>query len=93
MPPRVLLSARADRWLHSETAYIAQRSIAAARRFLDRIEGAAASLLRFARSGRPGLIAWTRCLIVALHVTTYRERGTDLEIIDVRHGRQAETVD
>ena len=93
MPPRVLLSARADRWLHSETAYIAQRSIAAARRFLDRIEGAAASLLRFARSGRPGLIPGTGRLIVAPHAITYRERGTDLEIVDGRHGRESETVD
>jgi plasmid stabilization system protein ParE len=93
MPRRVLLSARADRWLHSETAYLAQRSIPAARRFLDRIEHARHQLAAFARSGRPGLIPGTRRLIVAPHVITYRERGTDLEIIDVRHGRQGETVD
>ena len=93
MPRRVLLSARADRWLHSETACLAPRGIPAARRFLDRSEGARRLLAAFARSGRPGLIPGTGRLIVAPHAITYRERGTDLEIVDGRHGRESETVD
>jgi len=93
MPRRVLLSARAERWLHRETAYLAERSVPAARRFLDRIRNARRQLAEFPRSGRPGVVPGTRRLVVAAYILTYRERGTDLEIIDIRHGRQADPHD
>jgi len=93
MPRRVLLSARAERWLHREAAYLAARSIPAARRLLERIQSARRQLTAFPRSGRPGLVPGTRRLVVVPYILTYRERGTDLEIIDIRHGRQAEPDD
>jgi plasmid stabilization system protein ParE len=89
MPRRVLLSTRAERWLHREVSYLAERNVSAARRLLDRIEDARRQLAAFPRSGRPGLVPGTRLLVVASYVVTYRERAADLEIIDIRHGRQA----
>jgi plasmid stabilization system protein ParE len=89
MARRVLLSARAQTWLHREVAYLAERSPAAARRLLERIEEARGQLSAFPRSGRPGLVPGTRRLVVTPYVLTYRERSENLEIIDIRHGRQA----
>ena len=66
----------------------------AARRLLERIKDARRQLATFPRSGRPGLVPGTRRLVLGRYVLTYRRRGTDdLEIIDIRHGRQAETSD
>jgi plasmid stabilization system protein ParE len=90
MARRVLLSTRTQRWLHREVAYLAERSVPAARRLLGRIEDARRRLAAFPRSGRPGLVPGSRRLVVGSYVLTYRERGADLEIIDIRHGRQAE---
>ena len=93
MARRVLLSARAQKWLHCEVANLAERSAPAARRLLERIKDAR-QLATFPRSGRPGLVPGTRRLVLGRYVLTYRRRGTDdLEIIDIRHGRQAETSD
>jgi toxin ParE1/3/4 len=89
MPRRVLLSTRAERWLHREVSYLAERNVSAARRLLDRIEDARRQLAAFPRSGRPGLVPGTRRLVVAACVVTHRERGADLEIIDIRHSRKA----
>ena len=92
MARRVLLSARAQKWLHCEVAYLAERSAPAARRLLERIKDARRQLATFPRCGRPGLVPGTRRLVLGRYVLTYRRRGTDdLEIIDIRHGRQAET--
>jgi plasmid stabilization system protein ParE len=87
MARRVLLSTRTQRWLHREVAYLAERSVPAARRLLGRIEDARRRLAAFPRSGRPGLVPGSRRLVVGSYVLTYRERGADLEIIDIRHGR------
>jgi plasmid stabilization system protein ParE len=38
------------------------------------------------RAAAPG----NRRLVVAPYVVTYRERGSDIGIMDIRHGRQAE---
>jgi plasmid stabilization system protein ParE len=38
------------------------------------------------RATAPG----SRRLVVAPYVVTYRERGSDIEIMDIRHSRQAE---
>jgi plasmid stabilization system protein ParE len=32
----------------------------------------------------------SRRLVVSPYVVTYREKGTDIEIMDIRHSRQAE---
>ena len=94
MARRVLLSARAQKWLHCEVAYLAERSAPAARRLLERIKDARRQLATFPRCGRPGLVPGTRRLVLGRYVLTYRRRGTDdLEIIDIRHGRHAETSD
>jgi plasmid stabilization system protein ParE len=94
MARRVLLSARAQKWLHREIAYLAERSAPAARRLLERIKDARRQLAAFPQSGRPGLVPGTRRFVLGRYVLTYRRRGTDdLEIIDIRQGRQAEASD
>jgi toxin ParE1/3/4 len=92
MARRILLSARAQGWLRREVAYLTERSPTAARRLLVRIEDARRLLAEFPRSGPPGLVPGTRRLVIPPYVLTYRSNGPDLEIIDIRHGRQAETA-
>ena len=74
MARRVLLSARAQKWLHCEVANLAERSAPAARRLLERIKDAR-QLATFPRSGRPGLVPGTRRLVLGRYVLTYRRRG------------------
>ena len=47
MPRRVLLPIWAERWLHREVSYLAERNVSAARRLLDRIEDARRQLAAF----------------------------------------------
>ena len=75
MARRVLLSARAQKWLHCEVAYLAERSAPAARRLLERIKDARRQPATFPRSGRPGLVPGTRRLVLGRYVLTYRRRA------------------
>ena len=92
MARRVLLSARAQGWLRREVAYLTERSPTAARRVLARIEDTRRLLAEFPRSGPPGLVPGTRRLVIPPYVITYRLDDSDLEIIDIRHGRRAEAT-
>jgi toxin ParE1/3/4 len=90
MPRRVVFVRRARRQLNAQLRYLAERNPGAARRLHSRI---AAGQLQFAdfpqsapRASSPG----TRRLVVAPYILTYRERGSVVEILDVRHSRQAE---
>ena len=93
MPRRVLLSSRAERWLHREIAYLAERNTSAARRVLDRLTEARRQLAAFPRSGRPGIVPGTRRLVIGPYILTYREQAGNLEIIDIRHDRQSAEED
>ena len=88
--PRVILAPRARRWLHAELAYLADIHPSAARRLRERVATARRLLSEHPRIGRPGTAAGTRRLVVPPYVVTYREKGGDIEISDIRHSRQAE---
>ena len=90
MPRRVVLSRRVRNWVDIETEYLAERSPAAAQRLRERIARAQQQLADHPRIGRRGSAAGTRRLVMVPYVMTYREIGTDIVIVDIRHGRQAE---
>jgi plasmid stabilization system protein ParE len=88
--PRVILAPRARRWLHAELAYLADIHPSAVRRLRERIGTARRLLSEHPRIGRPGTTTATRRLVVTPYVLTYREKGSDIEVTDIRHSRQAE---
>jgi len=88
--PRVILAPRARLWLYAELAYLGEAHPPAARRLRERIATARQLLSEHPRLGRPAAIAGTRRLVVLPYVVTYREKGGDIEIADIRHSRQAD---
>jgi len=90
MPHRVVFVRRARRQLNAQIAYVAERNPAAAQRLRVRIAAAQQQLADFPQSAPRADSPGTRRLVVAPYVLTYRQRGTLVEIIDVRHSRQAE---
>ena len=88
--PRVILAPRARRWLHAELAYLADVHPAAVARLRERIATARRMLSEHPRIGSRATAAGSRRLVVAPYVVTYRERGSDIEIVDIRHSREAE---
>src|SRR6266404_801180 len=90
MPRRVVFVRRARRQLNAQLAYVAERNPAAAQRLRQRIANAQRQLSDFPQSAPRANSPGTRRLVVAPYILTYRERGTVVEILDVRHSRQAE---
>jgi plasmid stabilization system protein ParE len=90
MPRRVVLSRRVRNWVDIETEYLAARSPAAAQRLRERVAAAQQLLGDHPRVGRRGGAAGTRRLVMVPYVMTYREIGSDIVIVDIRHSRQAE---
>jgi plasmid stabilization system protein ParE len=90
MPRHVVFVRRARRQLNAQLAYLAERNPLAARRLRERIATAQQQLADFPQSAPRATAPGTRRLMVAPYVLTYRERGADVEILDFRHGRQAE---
>ena len=90
MRHRVVFVRRARRQLNAQIAYVAERNPAAAQRLRVRIAAAQQQLADFPQSAPRADSPGTRRLVVAHYVLTYRQRGTLVEIIDVRHSRQAE---
>jgi plasmid stabilization system protein ParE len=90
MPRRVVFVRRARRQLNAQLAYLAEHNPAAARRVRERIAAAQQQLGDFPQSAPRATTPGTRRLVVAPYVLTYRERDSDIEIVDFRHGRQAE---
>ena len=90
MPRRVVFVRRARRQLNGQLAYLAERNPAAAHQVRERIAAAQRQLADFPLSGPRATAPGTRRLVVYPYVLTYRERGSDIEIVDFRHGRQAE---
>jgi plasmid stabilization system protein ParE len=90
MPRRVVFVRRARWQLNAQLAYLAERNPGAARRFRERIAAVQQQLADFPQSTPRATSPGTRRLVVAPYILTYRERGSVVEIVDVRHGRQAE---
>ena len=87
--PRVILAPRARRWLHAELAYLAEVHPAAVPSFRERVATARRMLSEHPHMGSRATAPGTRRLVVLPYVVTYREKGSDIEIMDIRHSRQA----
>jgi plasmid stabilization system protein ParE len=90
MTRRVSYAARARRWLRAELFYLEEHAPAGVGRLHQRMKTAELMLSDHPRIGAPGWMPGTRRLVVLPYVITYRERGDEVEIIDIRHSRQAE---
>jgi plasmid stabilization system protein ParE len=90
LPELAALSPAVIEYLRRETAYIAQFNEKAARKVVLMIRTARKTLSQHPNVGVPGLIPGTRKMVVGPYVLTVRLRGGTPEIIDIRHGRQAE---
>lgn len=88
--PRLILAPRARRWLHAELAYLANVSPAAVGRLRERVATARRLLSEYPRIGSQARARETRRLVVLPYVLIYREKDGGVEIIDIRHSRQAE---
>jgi plasmid stabilization system protein ParE len=88
--PRVILAPRARRWLHAELAYLADVSPAGVGRLRERIGTARRMLSEYPQIGSRTTTPGARRLVVPPYVVTYREKEGRIEIMDIRHGRQAE---
>jgi plasmid stabilization system protein ParE len=84
---KIRYKARAVRHIKAIHDYIAQNDAAAAQRVLQRIEYSINGLLILPFSGRPGVVAGTRILVVPgiPYVVIYRLRQQDVDIIAVLH--------
>jgi len=85
-----ILSPGARAWYLAEIRYLAERNALAAEKAAKRIRAACQTLAEHPNLGSPGLIPGTRKMMVGPYVLTVRLRGGTPEIIDIRHGRQAE---
>lgn len=84
------LARPAQRWFNRELEYLAQRSPSAALALVERLEAARYRLAEYPESGPPARIPGFRRLVVAPYVLVYRQRGSFIEIVSIRHGRQAD---
>jgi toxin ParE1/3/4 len=90
LPRLASLSPSVIDFLRHETAYIAQHNEKAARKIVSMIRAARKTLAEHPNIRPPGLIPGTRSLVVGPYVLTVRLKGGTPEIIDTRHGRQAD---
>ena len=84
---RLQYKARALRHIEAIHGYIARHDPAAAARVVRRIEYSIGRLVVLPFSGRPGVVAGTRILVVPglPYVAIYRVREEDVDIIAVFH--------
>ncbi len=91
MPGQVVFALRVRRWLRDELSYLAERSPAAERRLHERVATMTRLLGEYPRIGVAATKPGMRRLVISPYVVTYRQVGDNLiEIIDMRHSRQAE---
>jgi plasmid stabilization system protein ParE len=84
---RVRYKARALRHIEAIHSYIAKGDPGAAARVVRRIEHSIGRLATLPLSGRPGVVAGTRILVVPglPYVVIYRARNDEVDIIAVLH--------
>ncbi|AYC99748.1 type II toxin-antitoxin system RelE/ParE family toxin [Neorhizobium sp. NCHU2750] len=84
----VRLSIRAERWLLSYIADLAEQNPQAARDILVRLDRVKDLLADFPRMTEEGLIPDTRRVVMRPLILTIRLRADILEIVAIRHERQ-----
>jgi plasmid stabilization system protein ParE len=90
IPESVILSRRSQLQFDLIVDYVSARNPDAGERLIERFASGFQQLANFPLSGARGRTPGTRRLIVAPCVVTYRERGDDVVIIDIRDSRQRE---
>jgi plasmid stabilization system protein ParE len=90
MASRVHYAQQVQRFILDEATYLGARSKAAAFRFRTELKAAESHILDYPEIGPLGRTPGTRRLVIGPYVLVYRINGTDIEIIAMRHGRQAE---
>src|SRR5437763_5111956 len=90
MPRRISTSPRVRRWINAELSYLAERSLAAVRRFRERLSTMQRLLSERPRIGRAEGTSGARRLVITPYIVIYREKGEEIEIVDIRHSRQRE---
>lgn len=88
---RYVLPAR--RFVLSEQAYLAEHSEMAAQRFRQRLSEAERQLSEYPEIGSIARLPGTRRFVVAPYVVTYHIRNGQIEILNIRHGRQHDPAD
>lgn len=87
----VVFAPRTRRWLGAEIEYLEEHAPSVISRLYERLTTAVQILSEYPQSGIAVAGTDRRRLVVPPYVFTYREVGADLiEIIDIRHSRQAE---
>ena len=71
-----------------ELAYLLNLNPTAAHTLSNRMKDARQRLADFPDSGPPAWVKGTRRLVVAPYILIYRKLGDQVEITDIRHGRQ-----
>jgi plasmid stabilization system protein ParE len=84
------LSDAARAWLLKEIAYIAARDPKAAQKIVAQFRTARRNLAAFPRMAQPGLIPGTRRLVVGDYILTVRQRSDEVDVVSIRHARQAD---
>ena len=87
---RARLAPQAAAWLKAEIAYIAERDPTAARQIAERFRTARRNLGLYPKLGSAGAILGTRRFVLRPYILTIRHRGDIVEIVAIRHARQAD---
>jgi plasmid stabilization system protein ParE len=87
---RARLSTSARSWLEREIEYLAGKNSSAAKRLVERIRDARSLLARHPEAARAGQIPGTRRFVVSPYALTLRDKDGLMEIVAIRHGRQAD---
>lgn len=86
----VRMSPRAERWLLNAVSQISEVNPAAASAILDRLRQLSANLSRFPAMSVEGVLPGTRGLYLRPFILTLRVHDDLIEIIAIRHARQAD---
>lgn len=86
----VKLSARARRWFIRRVAELNDLNPTAAIKLVERFRQFRENLGEFSGMGVSGSIPGTRRVVMAPYVLTVRVTATTIEIVGIRHGRQAD---
>jgi toxin ParE1/3/4 len=87
---RIRLSFDTRRWLKKEISYLSERNPAAAQRISAAFVAAWDRIARFPEIGPKADLPATRRVVVGAYIVTIRVVDEVVEIVAIRHGRQAD---
>jgi plasmid stabilization system protein ParE len=84
-------TAPARTWFLAEISYLAKRNPAAAAKVLAQFQEARRTLAKHPDIARPAPVMGLHHFIVGAYVLTIRRKAGSVEILSIRHGRQADS--